>query len=124
MNWKVLMLSALATVAIAGCGSLSPPSEKSGTKAQEPANTAASKRDPNVIVANDGNGTVEIQREALRPGVSSATVEKMGKRAGCTGSAGAGLITQKGPSEVYRMRCDNGTSFVAKCELRQCKPLR
>jgi len=52
--------------------------------------------------------------------VSSATVEKMAKQQGCTGGLGAGLITQPGPVEVYRMRCEDGKVFMARCELRQC----
>ncbi|MCG2582928.1 hypothetical protein [Massilia sp. TS11] len=63
---------------------------------------------------------VDIERLPFQPGVSSVTVEKMGKAAGCTGGVGAGLVTPAGPVEVYRMRCDNGKTFMARCELRQC----
>lgn len=73
---------------------------------------------------NDGNGDVTIQTVNFRPGTSSATVERLAKRFGCNGSTGAGLITDKGPVEVYRMKCDNGTTFMAQCELRQCRPMR
>jgi hypothetical protein len=59
----------------------------------------------------------------FRTGVSSATVEKMAKQQGCTGGQGAGLITQPGPVEVYRMRCDSGKVFMARCELRQCRQM-
>ena len=54
-------------------------------------------------------------------GVSSATVERMAREQACSGGLGAGLITQTGPVEVYRMQCDNGKVFMARCELRQCK---
>jgi hypothetical protein len=130
MNRMLLML---ASVAVAGCSSVSLKSpEQSGMQSivQNPApvSAAAPNRNPNLIVANDGAGPVVIQKVEVRPGVSSATVEKLGKRAGCTASAGAGLITQKGPIEVYRMQCDggqmSGATFTAKCELRQCKPMR
>jgi hypothetical protein len=67
---------------------------------------------------------VVIQKIEFRSGVSSAAVEHLAKRFGCTGGAGAGLITEKGPVEVYRMRCDDGTTFMARCELRQCRPMR
>jgi hypothetical protein len=61
-----------------------------------------------------------VETIPFHTGVSSATVEKMAKQQGCTGGLGAGLITQPGPVEVYRMRCDDGKMFMARCELRQC----
>ena len=64
-----------------------------------------------------------IEKVPFRVGVSSATVEKMARSQSCTGGAGAGLVTQAGPVEVYRMLCDNGKVFMARCELRQCKPM-
>ena len=67
----------------------------------------------------DPNGT-PIERVPFRTGVSSATVEKMAKQQGCTGGQGAGLVTDAGPVEVYRMRCEDGKVFMARCELRQC----
>ena len=67
----------------------------------------------------DQNGT-PIERVPFRLGVSSATVEKMAKQQGCTSGQGAGLVTEAGPVEVYRMRCENGKVFMARCELRQC----
>ena len=66
-----------------------------------------------------------VETIPFRMGVSSATVEKMAKQQGCTGGQGAGLITQPGPVEVYRMRCESGALsgkvFMARCELRQCR---
>jgi hypothetical protein len=62
-----------------------------------------------------------IERVPFRIGVSSATVEKMAGQQACTGGQGAGLITDPGPVEVYRMQCDNGKVFMARCELRQCR---
>ncbi len=79
---------------------------------------------PGEITVNDGNGEVVVQTVEFRSGTSSATVERLAKRFGCNGSAGAGLVTEKGPVEVYRMKCDNGTTFMAQCELRQCRPMR
>jgi hypothetical protein len=64
-----------------------------------------------------------VETIPFRTGVSSATVEKMAKQQGCTGGLGAGLITQSGPVEVYRMRCEDGKVFMARCELRQCKQM-
>lgn len=67
----------------------------------------------------DPNGT-PIERVPFRIGVSSATVEKLAKQQGCTSAQGAGLVTEPGPVEVYRMRCEDGKVFMARCELRQC----
>jgi hypothetical protein len=62
-----------------------------------------------------------IERIPFRAGVSSATVEKLGKQHACTGGQGAGLVTEPGPVEVYKMQCGNGKVFMARCELRQCR---
>lgn len=70
----------------------------------------------------DENGAA-IERIPFKAGISSATVERMAKRQGCTGGEGAGLVTEAGPVEVYRMLCENGKVFKARCELRQCKPM-
>jgi len=66
---------------------------------------------------------VEVQKVAFRPGISTATVEQLARAAQCRGGQGAGLVTEPGPVEVYRMACDNGKVFMARCELRQCKPM-
>jgi hypothetical protein len=66
---------------------------------------------------------VEIERVQFRPGVSSATVEKLAKRQGCAGGWGAGLVSEPGPVEIYRMTCESGKVFMAKCELKQCKAM-
>ncbi len=66
---------------------------------------------------------VGIERVPFVLGVSSATVERMALRAACTGGAGAGRVTPPGPVEVYRMACDNGKTYMARCELRQCQPM-
>jgi hypothetical protein len=70
----------------------------------------------------DASG-VAIETVRFRPGVSSVTVEKMAKAQGCTGGVGAGLVTPSGPIEVYKMQCDNGKVFTARCDLRQCKAM-
>ncbi len=67
---------------------------------------------------------VPIERIPFVAGVSTATVERMAKQHACTGGVGAGLITEAGPVEVYRMVCDDGKVFMARCELRQCKPMQ
>ena len=68
-------------------------------------------------------GGAPIERVPFRVGVSSVTVEKMAREQGCTGGQGAGLVTEPGPIEVYRMRCEDGKVFMARCELRQCRKM-
>ncbi len=79
---------------------------------------------PERIMVRDERGSAILQKVAFQTGVSSATVERLGRHYGCISLQGAGLVTQKGPAEVYRMRCDNGTTFLAECELRQCRSMR
>jgi hypothetical protein len=78
---------------------------------------------PAVPAAPVADAAPAVETIPFRTGVSSATVEKMAKQQGCTGGQGAGLITQPGPVEVYRMRCDSGKVFMARCELRQCRQM-
>ncbi|HAT32284.1 MAG TPA: hypothetical protein DCW29_15980 [Janthinobacterium sp.] len=98
-------------------------------KSDANANRAAqTKQAPLPTRASDGsarvaiNGT-EIQKMEFQSGISSATVEKLAKARSCFGGVGAGLVTPPGPIEVYRMVCDNGQVFMARCELRQCKAM-
>jgi len=69
----------------------------------------------------DANG-VPIERVAYRVGVSSVTVEQLARQHACVGQ-GAGLITEPGPVEVYRLQCSDGKVFMARCELRQCRKM-
>lgn len=71
----------------------------------------------------DGDA-VQIQTVEFRSGVSSATVEKMAQGVGCKSGKGAALLTNQGPIEVYRLACGDGTTFMARCELRQCRSMR
>ena len=66
---------------------------------------------------------VPVEKVEFRPGVSSATVERLANAEECRGGRGAGLVTERGPVEIYRMSCSNGKVFMARCELRQCKPM-
>lgn len=61
------------------------------------------------------------ERMPFRAGVSTVTVEKMAQSVGCVGGQGAGLMTPQGPVEVYRMVCESGQMYMARCELRQCR---
>jgi hypothetical protein len=84
-----------------------------------PAAAPASSRPAGLV---DADGT-PIQKLPFRLGVSSNTVEKMARQQACTGGQGAGLVTEPGPVEVYRMQCDNGKVYMARCELRQCRQM-
>jgi hypothetical protein len=66
---------------------------------------------------------VPVDKVEFRPGISSATVERLAYAQECRGGRGAGLVTEPGPVEVYRMACANGKVFMARCELRQCKAM-
>jgi hypothetical protein len=90
---------------------------------------AAMRRPAPPPTASDGTPIVrhegtEIQKVEFRPGVSSASVERLAKAAGCEGGLGAGLVSEPGPVEIYRMACGDGRAFKARCELRQCKPMK
>jgi hypothetical protein len=130
MKRPFLTVALLASLVMTGCASLSSIGlgHDAGAAGEQPAMQAttslATASSPEQVVVNDGSGDVVVQKVEFRPGVSSSTVERLAKHFGCTGSAGAGLITEKGPVEVYRMKCDNGTTFMARCELRQCQPMR
>ena len=66
---------------------------------------------------------VPVDTVAFRSGISSTTVEHLAAAQECRGGRGAGLVTEPGPIEVYRMSCANGKVFMARCELRQCKAM-
>jgi hypothetical protein len=83
---------------------------------------AAAPAKPALAQLLDENGA-PIERIPFRPGVSSVTVEKLAKQRACGSNEGACLVTEPGPVEVYRMVCDSGKVFMARCELRQCKAM-
>ncbi len=62
----------------------------------------------------------DVQTESFRLGRSSYVVGEMAKKNACYSNAGAGLITEQGPVEIYRLKCKNGKVYLARCELRQC----
>jgi hypothetical protein len=110
MDMKRLLL--VAAVVLGGCsisGSRAPVAPAAVQAAAMPG-----------LVGPDG---VAIERVPFRAGVSSVTVERLAKQQACSGGLGAGLVTEPGPVEVYRMHCDNGKVFMARCELRQCKKM-
>ena len=117
---KRLSLLLLAAGCLSACSYI-PFLNNDSKVAQAPAQRKAAQADDAKRIVVDG---VEVQKVEFRPGISSATVEKLAKAEQCGGGQGAGLVTEPGPVEVYRMACDNGKVFLARCELRQCKPMR
>ncbi len=120
-----MLVILLAGLLLNGCSGL----RSCATCAEEQARAAAPAKPRAAQLASDGTPQVTsdgvvIEKLAFRAGRSSATVEKLAKKQACVGGMGAGLVTSPGPVEVYRMVCDNGKVFLAKCELRQCKPMR
>ena len=103
----------LAAVLLGGCAMFKSKMDPASAPAAAPA--AAPQ-------LTDANGTA-IERVPFRVGVSSATVEKLAASQGCTGGQGAGLVTEPGPVEVYKMQCENGKVFMARCDLRQCRKM-
>lgn len=107
-------LAVVAVVAaLAGCTLFQAP------KPMPPAASAPVKPAPAALV--DAGGAT-IERVPYRVGVSSATVEQLARGHACTGR-GAGLVTEPGPVEVYRLHCADGKVFMARCELRQCRKM-
>lgn len=125
---KRLSLIAILTVLVvgAGCASPSAPHRTMKTSASDaPGSASAVQRIPaGSLRIQDEAGSAVVQMVEFRIGVSSVTVERLAKGFGCNTRAGAALVTERGPVEVYRTRCENGTTFLAQCELRQCRPMR
>ncbi len=105
-------LLVLALMVLGGCSAF----HRTAPTVQAPVAKAA----PAPGLMADG---VPIERIPFRAGVSSATVEKLASREQCNGGPGAALVTEPGPVEVYRMQCEDGKTFMARCELRQCSKM-
>ncbi|MEC4722157.1 hypothetical protein RY831_23605 [Noviherbaspirillum sp. CPCC 100848] len=124
------LVAAVALTGLTGCSSFSSSSVKDASQtASEPSAKSSSRHagqaaNGNRVQVQDDAGTVVVEKVEFKSGISSATVERLAREHGCVGSGGAGLMTEKGPVEVYRMQCENGKAFLARCELRQCRPMR
>lgn len=123
---KRLIPLLLCAALLGACSGLPFQKDEAGEAA---ARALAARRAQAPALASDGTARVaidgvEIEKIPFRAGVSSATVERMAAQRGCRGGNGAGLVTPPGPVEVYRMACDDGAVFMARCELRQCVPMR
>ncbi|HJV85542.1 MAG TPA: hypothetical protein VJ698_08685 [Noviherbaspirillum sp.] len=129
---RLHLIAALTVSALMSACSIVPKSLGGTATYFEPETTAAPHanvaRSPDLpeerIQIQDADGSAVVQKVAFRSGVSSATVERLAKSYGCTGRTGAALLTAKGPVEVYRLQCDSGATFMAQCELRQCRRMR
>jgi hypothetical protein len=108
---KALLALVVAAV-LGGCSMFG------ANKPAAPAAVAVSAAAPQLA---DANG-VPIERVPYRVGVSSVTVEQLARQHACVGQ-GAGLVTEPGPVEVYRLQCAGGKVFMARCELRQCRKM-
>ena len=107
---RTLLVTALIASVLSGCA------------LRTPIEPVAAARAPAATPLTDANGA-PIEKVPFVTGVSSVTVEKMAAAQSCRGGEGAALVTPAGPVEVYRMRCENGRVFMARCELRQCKQM-
>ncbi|HJV01557.1 MAG TPA: hypothetical protein VJ752_13510 [Burkholderiaceae bacterium] len=121
----LLSCSLLSSLLLGGCSWL--PS-RARDEAAAAAQAQAERQPAPRTVAADGTPLVrfdgvEIEKVPFQAGVSSVTVERMARQHDCVGGLGAGLVSAPGPVEIYRMACDNGKVFMARCELRQCKPM-
>jgi hypothetical protein len=104
------LLALVALTALGGCSMFG------AKQSAAPRTAAAVKAAPQLAGANG----VPIERVPYRVGVSSSTVEQLARQHACVGQ-GAGLLTEPGPVEVYRLQCGDGKVFMARCELRQCR---
>lgn len=108
---KALLALVVASL-VGGCSMFSTPMP-AAPRAAAPVQAA-----PQLVDA----GGAPIERVPYRVGVSSVTVEQLARQHACVGQ-GAGLVTDPGPVEVYRLACSDGKVFMARCELRQCRKL-
>lgn len=114
---KRLCLTALLCVlSLAGCSAVHRVRPAAAPAAPAPLHSAPAPG----LTAGDG---APIERIPFHTGVSSATIERMARDQACAGGPGAGLITEPGPVEVYRMQCADGKVFMARCEMRQCRQM-
>lgn len=113
---RVLLLAAM--VVLSGCATY----KSLRTPVTAPAPGMSFDAQPAMAPMPPASGN-QVERVPFRMGVSSATVENLAKAQSCTSAQGAALVTEPGPVEVYRVQCENGKVFMARCELRQCKKM-
>jgi len=111
---------------LAACASapVEPASVSGGVYTHVEPEPVRARQDDARVTIRDEKGRVVVEKVPFRIGVSTFTVERMAKEAGCEPRVGAGLLTEAGPVEVYRVQCEDGRQYLAQCELRQCQALR
>lgn len=125
-KWRVAVIG-VAVAILGACAS--DPARQQQTLAGGAFSTVESRngkiaQSPDRKTVRDEKGTVVVQMVPYRTGISTVTVEQMARKAGCTPRGGAGLLTEEGPLEIYRVQCEEGRHYTAQCELRQCRPMR
>jgi hypothetical protein len=124
-GWRLIV--AVGAVALLGACA-TPSAERStvagGAYTHVEVRPARTEQAPDRKTVRDEKGSVVVHMVPFEIGVSTVTVERMARQAGCQPRTGAGRLTGKGPVEVYRLQCENGAYFMAQCELRQCQPMR
>ena len=114
-HWISITILVTSTL-ISGCGIFSK-AKPNGLSSDKSINTQMTAQN------RDADETIILQKLEFVQGVSSVTVERLAAKNQCSSKLGAGQITPKGPTEIYRVSCDDGRVFMAKCELRQCQPM-
>jgi hypothetical protein len=94
---------------------------------QSPSVTDASRVEPMRAATTIDRGDNDSRMQTKQPkaaqgkfGKFSFEVEQMAKGNGCHGGQGAYLTTDAGPVEGYRVECDGGVVYVARCEYGVC----
>lgn len=83
---------------------------------------------PRVTISSISNGAPSQNTAPISPtkpgqqkfGKHSYTIEQMAKATGCRGGTGAYLTTDTGPIEAYRIDCEGGATYQARCEYGKC----
>jgi len=113
---RTLVAASLLVVVLSACTTMRDP------MATDTASGMARVAPPAAAQLVDANGA-PIERVPFVSGVSSMTVEKLAAAQACRGGEGAARVTPAGPVEVYRLRCADGRTFMARCEMRQCRQM-
>lgn len=78
-------------------------------------------------VASAQSGNTVIQQKPAKDksseqkfGKYSYQIEQKAKTIGCRGGSGAYLTTEAGPIESYRIDCEGGATYLARCEYGNC----
>lgn len=103
-------LSEFSDAVLSRQGSRPPTSAQTNFRSSEPATSPGTSAKP-----SQEKATTE-----QKFGKYSYEVEKMAKPTGCKGGSGAYLTTNAGPIEGYRIDCESGAVYMARCEYGKC----